>query len=42
MTLGALGLREPARPGSATSASAAVSAALATKRVGRTIRARYD
>ena len=41
-TLGPLGLREPARPGSATRASAAVSAALATKRVGRTIRAPYD
>ena len=41
-TLGSLGLREPASPGSATRASAAVSAALATKRAGRTIRARYD
>ena len=42
MALGALGLREPARPGNATRARAAVSAALATNRVGRTIRARYD
>jgi hypothetical protein len=40
--LGGCGLREPAMPGSATRASAAVSAAPATKRVGRTIRARYD
>jgi hypothetical protein len=36
-----LGVREPARPGSATSASAAVSAAPATRVVGRTIRGLY-
>ena len=41
MMLAGLGLREPAMPGSATRASAAVSAAIASTRLRRTIRARY-
>src|SRR5689334_20242377 len=42
MALGGCGVREPAIPGAAIRARAAVSAAPATNRLGRTISARYD
>src|SRR4029079_11900250 len=42
MALGGVGVREPAIPGAAIRARAAVSAAPATNRLGRTMLGRYD